>query len=435
MNLQEQILSSEQLVKQLAEAINHRAIDLKQAEQQILEHVNRIGQMLVDGLLEGVQEPVQENRLLVGGEVAVFDGVRSLRFINRFGGQTVKRRRCYKYVNKPGGWYPLDERLGLDRCMGYSPLMSYLLALFGATESFERSSELLGESLGFGVSGTAVQRNTEATGGRIDDMPYRMIPAQKRQEACELMVVEIDGTMSPQIKEEQGISGRASLKQPTEYKECNLVVIDKHREGRPMDRWIGARYGPRQGFEEYVRRCGLQMGQLKAKQVVFLGDGAKSNWEIQKTNFPEAVPILDFYHAAEYLAAFCELLNNRQKAAKRYKSWKTMLLEGEVLQVVAEMKDSLKELSDTHEGWGKINYYQNNIDRMNYREYRERGFPIGSGIVEGSCKFVIGKRFKGSGMRWKKADNEKVLRVRLAKLNGLLPDYFTPKPQDWTLAA
>ena len=435
MNLQEQILRSEELVKQLAQGINHQGPNLKEAEQKILEHINRIGQIMVDEVVQQLKEPVTENRVVVNGELAVFDGVRNLRFINRFGGQTVRLRRCYKYVHKPGGWYPLDERLGMDRCGGFSPLMSYLQALFGATESFERSEQLLSESMGFAVSATAVQRNTEATGARIDDMPYRMIPKQKSQEVCELMVVEVDGTMSPQIQQKEGVSGRPSLKQPTEYKECNLVVIDKHKEGKQIDRWIGARYGPRNGFEEYVRRCGLQMGQLKAQQVVFLADGAKTNWEIQKTNFGEAVGVLDFYHAAENLAAFCELFRDAQKAAKGYKAWKSMLLEGEALQVLAEMKEALKDLGDTHEGWGKINYFQNNIERMNYKEYRDRGFPIGSGIVEGSCKFVIGKRFKGSGMRWKRADNEKVLKVRLAKLNGLLPDYFTPRPQDWTLAA
>lgn len=435
MNLQEQLLGCTELVKQLAEGLNYRGLSFTEAEQRILEHINRIGQVLVDELAERLEEPVRENRVVVGGELAVFDGVRNLRFINRFGGQTVKPRRCYKYVNKPGGWYALDGKLGLDRCGGFSPLMSYLQALFGATEPFERSEQLLSESLGFGVSATAVQRNTEATGARIDDMPYRMIPKEKRQQACDLMVVEIDGTMSPQIKQEEGVIGRQSLKQPTEYKECNLVVIDKHREGQPIDRWAGARYGPRKGFEEYVRRCGLQMGQLKAKQVVFLGDGAKTNWEIQKTNFPEAVGILDFYHAVEYLTGFCELFGDAQKATERFRSWRSMLLEGEALQVVAEMKEALKDVSNTHEGWGKINYYQNNINRMKYKEYRERGFPIGSGIVEGSCKFVIAKRFKGSGMRWKKADNEKVLRVRLAKVNALLPDYFTPQPQKWTIPA
>ncbi|GAH31952.1 unnamed protein product, partial [marine sediment metagenome] len=39
------------------------------------------------------------------------------------------------------------------------------------------------------------------------------------------------------------------------------------------------------------------MDQLRTKEVVFLADGAKPNWDIQQTNFPDAIPILDFYHA------------------------------------------------------------------------------------------------------------------------------------------
>ena len=93
-------------------------------------------------------------------------------------------------------------------------MMTYLQSLFGACESFERSEELLSSSIGFKVSATAIQRNTEATGARIEDMPYRMIAEEKRNQDSDLMVVEIDGTMSPQIHEEQGITGRESLKQP-----------------------------------------------------------------------------------------------------------------------------------------------------------------------------------------------------------------------------
>lgn len=69
---------------------------------------------------------------------------------------------------------------------------------------------------------------------------------------------------------------------------------------------------------------------------------------------------------------------------------------------------------------------------MSYDQYRDKNFPIGSGKVEGSCKFVVGKRFKGSGMRWKKVDNEKVLRARLAKLNGYLEPHYRPTPQRYT---
>ena len=80
------------------------------------------------------------------------------------------------------------------------------------------------------------------------------------------------------------------MKQPTEYKECNVVAIEKtNKTTGATDRWAGAQYGPRADFENYVRQSGLKMGQLQAKEVVFLADGAQHNWEIQKTNFPEAV--------------------------------------------------------------------------------------------------------------------------------------------------
>ncbi len=435
MRVKELILQSEEIIKCLVEGVNRGEIHLKEAEERILEQVNRFGQIMVGEVAEGVSEPVYENRVVVEGKVAVYDGMRNMRFINRFGGITERPRRCYKYLGHEGGYYPLDEKLGVDRCSGFSPLMTYLQALFGACESFERSQELLSESIGFGVSATGVQRNTEATGDRIDDMPYRMIPQEKRQMGCDLMVVEVDGTLSPQIQQKEGVTGRESLKAPTEYKECNLVVIEKYEGGKRADRWIGARYGPRKGFEEYVRRTGLQMGQLEAKKIIFLADGAKNNWEIRRTNFSGALEILDFYHASEHLAGFCDLFEEPSMGARRYKEWRKMFLEGEVLQVLVELKAEVKELTDSHKGWGHINYFKNNIERMNYKEYRDQGYPIGSGVVEGACKFVIGKRFKGSGMRWKKADNEKVLKARLAKLNGLLPDYFTPKPQEWTAAA
>ncbi len=109
----------------------------------------------------------------------------------------------------------------------------------------------------------------------------------------------MDEMMSSQILEEKRVTGRESLKQPTEYKECNLVIVEKHKGEKRIDRWIEVRHGPMKDFEEHVRRTGLQMGQLVAEKIVFLADGARTNWEIQMINFPEAVPILDSYHASE----------------------------------------------------------------------------------------------------------------------------------------
>ena len=55
----------------------------------------------------------------------VFDQIRTLRFRNRFGGITEKRRRCYKDLRRKGGYYPLDERLGVDKCGGFSPFLTF----------------------------------------------------------------------------------------------------------------------------------------------------------------------------------------------------------------------------------------------------------------------------------------------------------------------
>jgi hypothetical protein len=319
--------------------------------------------------------------------------------------------------------------------------MSYLLCFFGADEPFARAAEKLSKALGFAVSATAVQRNTEETGKRMPERPFHLVDSKKQDESCDVMVAEIDGILSPQIHEEEGVSGRESLKQPTEYKECNVVVIEKlarkrlsqKPEYRRTDRFIGALYGERGGFEPYVRESALAMGQLKAKRWVFVADGAHHNWQIQLTNFPGATAILDFYHAAEHLGEYCNLFRDEQQGKRVYKRLKDLMWEGDTLQMLVEMDSHLEKLTDRSEGVKQINYFKRNTDRMAYDQYRAQGLPMGSGSVEGSCKYVVGRRFKGNGMRWKKADNKAVLRVRLAVVNETLQRQFMPRQREITL--
>lgn len=431
MEITDILARSQLLVKELAEGLNLGSCTFEQIEQRILQYLYQLGHAVEQEVLAGVREPTEENSVRVGERTALYSGKRNRRFRNRFGGVVVLPRRCYKYRDGKGGWVPLDEKLGLDRCLGYSPLMSYLVSSFGGGEAFARAAQMLSEALGFSLSATAVQRNTEAVGERIPDNPYQMIAAQRGQQPCELMVVEVDGTISPQILEKQGVSGRESLKAPTDWKECNVVVVQKMRGGKEVDRWTGARYGRHQEFDSYAGRAALAMGQHFAQKLVFLADGAHTNWELQKTNFPGSVGILDFYHASEHLGAFCLLLKDQRKVRSVHSRWAHMLLQGQALQVVQEMRRKADTVADRDAAIREINYFKNNLSRMDYDTYKAVGFPIGSGLVEGSCKFVVAKRFKGSGMRWKRQDNIRVLGVRVEKLNGNLHHYFQPQPQMW----
>lgn len=421
---------AETLVKELIEQIDLSTIDLKSAEIRIVEFINKLGHLLLNEVIDKIREPVLENQVIVDGKKAKYHDMQNLRFIDRFGKEIIRNRRRYTIENESKGYYPLDEKLGMDKCKKFSPFMTYLLTLFGACEAYDPAANKLSKVLGFNVSSTAVQNNTEMTGARLESQPYKVIPDNKQHEECNRMIIEIDGTMSPQIAEKEGIVGRESLKQPTEYKECNIIAIQKFNKDEKSDEWVGGQYGPRANFENYIHHSGLRMGQLKAKEIAFIADGAKYNWEVQMNNFPDAIGILDFYHATEHLAAFCELLNDKAKKQKQYAAWRKMFYDGEILQAMAEMKAALDErILNKDEALKHYNYFENNKNRMQYDIYREKGYPIGSGLIEGKCKLIVGKRFKGNGMRWKKADNDAVLKVYLTVFNNTLEEAFKPTPQ------
>lgn len=425
-NIKEFIQLAENIVNELGDKIIADEIGLYEAEKNILDFINSLGNKLLENVLKKIPEPTIENTLELKNGIARYRDTRPISLKNRFGGTTTINRRSYKIIGG-GSYHPLDKKLGILNCKGFTPLPTFLLALFGGTEPYESSATKISECLGFPISGTAVHSNTENIGEIIYHDPIKNIPSSHQNEESELMIVEIDGTMSPQIKEVEGIKGQDVKKQPTEYKECNVITIEKHYNKGDKMRWYGAHYGKRDTFCEYVRKTGLKIGQLKAAEIVFIADGAKHNWEIQINNFPDAIPILDFYHACEHLADFCSFLP-QNKSEKQYKKWKKMIYEGEIVQVMEEMKLELYiNISNNDEALKHLNYFNNNKNRMDYLLYKKKGYPIGSGMVEGACKFVVGKRFKNSGMRWKKADNESVLDVRLAVINDTLHTLFEKK--------
>ena len=116
MQSHELVPSAERIVKELPRRLNAGQIGLQDAEQRIVEFVNWVGDLMVQEVVEGVEEPTRANRTMVDGELAVFDQVRNLRFINRFGEHVVRPRRCYKFLNRPGGFAPLDAKLGIEGC-------------------------------------------------------------------------------------------------------------------------------------------------------------------------------------------------------------------------------------------------------------------------------------------------------------------------------
>lgn len=176
--------------------------------------------------------------------------------------------------------------------------------------------------------------------------------------------------------------------------------------------------------EEFGRQLVLdahQAGYQAAQQKVFLGDGAHWIWEIAAMQFPDAVPILDWFHLSENVHDCAkEVFGDGTDEAKAWaKTRLDELSEGHATRTRSEVTRLGKTLRSKakREALRKLNVYlKNNANRIDYPTYRAAGLPIGSGPIESTCKKLVGQRCKQAGMRsWIDLGVESVLRFRAAK--------------------
>jgi hypothetical protein len=64
-------------------------------------------------------------------------------------------------------------------------------------------------------------------------------------------------------------------------------------------------------------------------------------------------------------------------------------------------------------------------EELRYDVYLERGFPIGTGTVEGACKNLVKDRMERSGMRWTEDMAEAMLKLRGVYLSGDFERFWT----------
>lgn len=166
-----------------------------------------------------------------------------------------------------------------------------------------------------------------------------------------------------------------------------------------------------------LRRQGAAVGLDRADVWVAIADGGAGLEDWVRSNFPRvAAVILDFYHAAEHLAALARALHpgGESAAAEQTRAWSRLLRDegGEVLVAAPEATDwpGVKGLAAVRAE--ELGYFRNQVRRMDYPTYEANGWYIGSGAVESACKTVVGQRLKGSGMRWSEDGAHAVCHVR-----------------------
>jgi hypothetical protein len=155
-------------------------------------------------------------------------------------------------------------------------------------------------------------------------------------------------------------------------------------------------------------------------------DGASWIWKHVKLLFPSARQVLDYYHCKEYLHKVAKV---HYESAERALEWVEATLTRLYVGKVGWVLGGLKRMKATSEEAAKAisncwEYLHAHRDRTHYRQLRRGGYPIGSGGIESSNKFICHVRLKRSGAWWYELNSNQMLALRCAKYNGTFDRVF-----------
>jgi hypothetical protein len=318
------------------------------------------------------------------------------------------------------------------------------VALLSAHLSFIEAERVLKQVTAVELSGRQIETVAESIGAEAEDLQQ-----QEERLAATKGLVEIGGPHRPEprtvIVEMDGVQVGLQGGGWQEAK-CGIVYELSQRVEINTGRWeLLKRHrcvlrGDVAAFRSRLWALCIRAGLRQQDRVVVIGDGAEWIDQTASLLFPNALRILDYYHASQRVWAVATARWGEGSGQGRVwaESKLSQLKAGQTGQVIASM-NKLKMKGDEGRAIkaAAIKYMRGRVEQMRYGEYREAGLPIGSGAVESSCKQVVTARCKQAGMRWSQAGVDAILALRSFVLNERL-DELCPKPEvsiDWAKAA
>jgi len=155
--------------------------------------------------------------------------------------------------------------------------------------------------------------------------------------------------------------------------------------------------------EEFLKLCLSERRRLGVGGVSSaLGDGAKWIWNVVREVFGNTDECLDIYHGAEHISDCSKILFGASSSQDWFERMRIVLLSEGLVGLERELKllSGLKKRQRSSVD-SLLEYFRGNAGRLNYCERLSGGRAIGSGLIEGACKNLAGRRLKQTGACWR----------------------------------
>jgi hypothetical protein len=355
-----------------------------------------------------------------------YKNLRTILGLARFGRSLFVCRIC-KTQRFPG-----DEVLGIVQTL-FSPGAQRMMAKAASRSTFEVAAEDLHLYANLRVTPHTVQRCSESIGREIEAWMNRQDAILLRQARdldkadavirpfTTILYIEYDGTGVPiRRKELQGRKGKqkdgSALTREVKLG-CVFTQTALDKEGNPIrdpqsTTYVGA-IESSEAFGKRIYAEALRRGLYDQTQVVLITDGAQYNKSIAELHFPNAVHIIDLYHAFQHLHELAVLLVPGKLQEMLETQWADLLDQGRIEELTEWASEYLPRTEPAREeALKKIRYFKVNAEAMRYQAFRDKHFFVGSGVIEAGCKTVIGSRLKASGMFWSEKGANAIIALR-----------------------
>jgi len=316
-----------------------------------------------------------------------------------------------------------------------------MMARAGSQSTFKDGRDDLRIYAGLEVSAKDVERVAERIGQEMESWSQEERERMLAQDGPEpekdipLMYISYDGTGVPMRPEELiGIKGKQAdgVAKTREAKlGCLFTQTALDEDGSPIrdpesTTFVGA-IETAEAFGWRIYGEAWRRGLARTQRVVILADGAEWVKNLAEMHFPQALLIIDLYHAREHISGLCRTLfgSNEKKMERHRQHWWALLDEGKVETILSQAWRFLPEEPDLKKAAvAVIRYLNKNKERMRYNVFRAQGLFVGSGVVEAGCKTVVGQRLKQSGMEWTLRGANAIIALRCVMKSNRLEDYW-----------